>query len=108
MLASRSPRSASRLVEIALRSGTTSINLSSLGLKTVPAALQQLRPLRQLTLSRNSLTAFPEEILSLSNLEELYIDHNSITSFPENIALHLPRLRVLYAHSNQLSVLPAT
>ena len=84
----------------------TKLNLSALGLTTLPAEIGQLTALRELDLEANQLTRLPVEIGQLTALTTLKLFSNQLTSFPAEIG-PLVALRNLNLGGNQLTSLPA-
>lgn len=81
------------------------LDLSRLGLKTLPAQIGQLSDLTMLILSYNQITSLPSEICQLEKLEALILDGNQLTSLPPEIG-KLKSLIALYIDENQLTSLP--
>lgn len=94
------------LIEEALRSEATSLDLSSMGLTEVPGRLLELGSLRDLNLSRNKLTELPASIGRLSELRVLDLSHNQITATPWSL-VDLLQLEELHLTHNRLSRVPA-
>ena len=98
---------AQKRIQIALISGETTLNLSDLGLESVPASLGELINLTALDLSKNRLTEVPESIYKLSNLTGLSLSQNQLTDVPESLC-ELRNLTELYLSKNQLRSLPSS
>jgi internalin A len=94
-----------RRIQQATSSKARSIDLSNLGLTTVPEAVRQLDNLRTLDLSGNQITAIPEALRQLANLLELYLGNNQITAIPEAVG-HLANLQTLSLSGNQITAIP--
>lgn len=77
------------------------LNLSHLGLTSIPKEIGLLTHLKHLWLSNNKLTNLPEEICHLVNLEKLYLNNNQLTSLPENIT-NLKKLVILSLYTNPI------
>lgn len=92
-------------VEEALEYNAASLNLSGLGLRNLPAEIQQLHELRYLNLSDNRLKDFPTEIAQFSKLEILDLSHNRLESLPVTIK-NLANLESLRLNNNRLSLIP--
>jgi internalin A len=92
-------------IQDTLESGAVELDLSGLGLTTVPEAIASLTNLQWLSLSGNQLTSVPEAIASLTNLQSLYLFDNQLTSVPEAIA-SLTNLQLLNLSFNQLTSVP--
>ncbi len=83
----------------------TRLDLSGLGLTTLPPEIGQLTALTRLDLYNNHLSALPPEIGKLTALTQLNLERNRLTSLPPEIG-HLTALNKLDLGSNQLSALP--
>jgi len=106
----------------------TALDLSDLGLSTVPPEIGQLRALTKLWLRRNQLKALPTEIGELTALKEfsaaqnrlkdlpdifdafrdlrkLWLDRNQIEELPKSVG-QLGKLEELWLYRNELSKLP--
>lgn len=107
----------------------TELNLSELGLSTVPSEIFTLEGLHSLDLSSNQLTAllpefetlkdldnlnlrgnqfttFPPELFALKRMTTLRLDGNRLTDLPPEIAV-LTSLRVLTLRNNRITALPS-
>jgi len=80
------------------------LELSGLGLTTLPPEIGQLTALTRLDLNNNQLTSLPPEIGRLTALTELRLSRNQLTSLPEIV--RLTALMVLRLSGNQLTSLP--
>jgi internalin A len=98
-------QTALRRIEEARKSGVNALNLSDLGLTSVPDSLVQLAGLRLLSLSNNQLTALPDALAQLSNLQILSLANNQLTALPDALA-QLSNLQNLSLDNNQLTALP--
>lgn len=83
----------------------TNLNLSKLGLITLPPEIGKLSALTRLFLNNNRLSSLPPEIGQLSALTELYLSRNHLDSIPPEIGA-LTALTQLELCYNQLSSLP--
>jgi internalin A len=97
---------AQQRIQKALESNADTLNLSGLGLTSVPSELGQLANLSALYLSHNQLTSVPSELGQLANLSELYLSHNQLTSVPSELG-QLANLSRLYLFHNQLTSVPS-
>jgi hypothetical protein len=84
---------------------TDELDLSSLGLKTLPTALGELTNLRKLDISGNQFQELPMIVLSLHQLEELDAGNNRIEQLQSETE-QLTQLVVLDLSENRLSLLP--
>ncbi|MDD9873920.1 MAG: leucine-rich repeat domain-containing protein, partial [Gammaproteobacteria bacterium] len=89
-------------------SGLTSLNLSSLGLRSLPLVIfSDLSNLNRLLLGSNNLTSLPPGIFSdLPNLSSLSLSGNNLAPLPPDIFRGLSRLNFLHMHSLGLRSLP--
>jgi internalin A len=83
----------------------TSLNLSDLGLTSLPPEIGQLSALTELYLNINQLTSLPPEIGELTALTLLYLSDNQLASLPAEIG-QLKNLGQLYLHENPALDLP--
>jgi len=90
------------------------LNLSELGLTSLPSEIGNLINLTELNLSKNKLTSLPNEIGNLINLQKLYLSggivgwgryDNQLISLPPEIG-KLINLKVLDLRDNKLTSLP--
>lgn len=96
---------ANRLIDECRRSGDESLDLSSLGLWTLPQSIGQLKTLRTLQLQHNNLRALPSIIGQLVSLEYLDVSTNQLNLLPPEVG-QLTMLRILNLFNNQLRTLP--
>lgn len=89
----------------AAESGAESLDLSKLGLTSLPPEIGHLTSLTQLDLSDNQLTSLLPEIGLLTSLTQLNLFNNQLTSLPSEI-VQLTSLAILNLAINQLSSLP--
>ncbi len=89
----------------AAESKATELNLSGLGLSSLPPEIVRLTSLTKLYLSNNNLSSLPPEIARLTSLTELYLGNNNLSSLPPEIA-RLTLLTALDLSYNNLSSLP--
>ena len=99
-------REAALRIERACQNNLISLDLSSLELKTLPAAIGQLQHLYVLDLSSNQLTILPAEIGQLQHLYVLDLSLNQLTTLPAEIG-QLLQLQILDLQSNRLTTIPA-
>ena len=81
------------------------LDLSQLGLTTLPPEIGQLTALTRLDLRNNRLTTLPPEIGHLSALTRLSLFNNELTTLPPEIG-QLSALTELDLSSNRLTTLP--
>ena len=93
-------------IETARRTGTSSLNLTGIGLARLPGSLQSLTALARLDLGRNQLSALPEWLGSLTALTRLDLWGNQLTALPESLG-NLTALTRLSLSANRLIQLPA-
>jgi internalin A len=89
------------------REKAKSLDLSGIGLTTLPPEIGQLSALMTLYLANNKLTTLPPEISQLSALTELILYDNPLTTLPAEIG-QLRLLRRLDLARNRLRTLPET
>ena len=94
----------SRIATAKLNRATT-LDLSGLGLVTLPPGVGDLTTLKRIDLSDNQLTALPLEIGSLIALTEIDLNVNQLVTLPREIG-SLTALEILIVRDNQLSTLP--
>jgi Leucine-rich repeat (LRR) protein len=85
--------------------GNNHLNLSGLGLSTLPDVIGQLTYLKILNIENNELESLPPNIKNLGFLEVLDCGRNHLTSLPNEIK-DLSCLQTLYCNQNQLTSLP--
>jgi hypothetical protein len=85
--------------------GLRFLEISSCGLRALPAEIARLTRLESLKLGFNALEALPPEIGTLPNLETLIVYRNELRTVPAELAA-LPKLRMLYASNNRIDSLP--
>jgi Leucine-rich repeat (LRR) protein len=84
----------------------TRLDLSRMGLTSLPDCIGQLQQLEWLVLVSNQLTHLPEWVFKLRDLCGLYLSCNKIAEIPETL-INLSRLQSLRLDHNQLEKLPA-
>lgn len=82
-----------------------SLDLSGIGLTTLPLEIGQLSSLVELSLSDNKLSMLPPEIGRFNALRALYLHNNQLSTLPPEIG-QLRALTELHLDGNQLSTLP--
>jgi len=96
---------AKKRIEEAIKSASTTLDLSGLQLTSVPEEVWELTNLTILRLSENQLKSLPKEIERLTNLTTLYLYDNQLRSLPSEIG-KLTNLTTLNLFNNQLVHLP--
>lgn len=91
--------------EIGLLTFLISIDLSGNQLTSLPEEIAHLKLLKSLQLGDNDLTSLPKEIKKLESLTFLSLDNNQLTSLPREIG-QLKSLKSLILSNNQLTSLP--
>lgn len=94
-------------IEEARREGTPRVDLTSLGLTSVPATLGELAEVYGVFLDYNKLTSVPETLGRLARLGDLSLSYNKLTSVPDTIG-DLAQLGALDLSRNQLTSVPKT
>jgi len=94
-------------IQVCLQLGNegTYLDLSSIGLTSLPPEIGQLSALTMLDLSGNQFSALPPEIVQLTALTALFINNNQLSVLPSEIG-QLTALTTLYLDNNRLSALP--
>jgi internalin A len=95
-----------QMIKQAARDGVTRLDLSGVGLTSLPTVIGQLTNLTDLVLSNNQLTSLPTGIGQLNKLSQLDLSDNCLTSLPAEIG-QLANLNWLNLRSNSLTSLPA-
>ena len=88
-------------IEAARAGGHDTLDLSGLGLTSVPPEIGQLTELTELDLSGNQLTSLPSEIGQLAELTELNLYGNHLALLPPEI-WRLTKLEHLSLGGNEL------
>ncbi len=83
------------------------LDLSNLGLRSLPPSLEGLRHITGLSLQGNELFEFPKTLLHLNQLQALNLSDNPISSIPREIG-HFQQLRSLFLEETCLTWLPET
>ena len=98
-------REAKHRIAEAAREHATELDLTGMGLTSVPPEIGALTALKRLSLGNNQLTAMPPEIGSLTALTELHLYENPLTAMPPEIGA-LTVLTQLHLRDNELTALP--
>src|SRR5258708_5989017 len=78
-------RTARERIAEAAATGATRLDLSDLGLTSLPTEIGQLTALQQLHLGNNWLTTLPPEIGQLHALRKRYLVHNALSTLPPEL-----------------------
>jgi internalin A len=92
-------------IDNVLTTGNIELNLSSLGLTSLPPELNKLSHIQSLDLSYNHFAVFPIQIIKLTKLKILNLSVNNLTELPTEIG-NLSNLQILDLHGNALKKLP--
>ena len=98
-------KEALKRIRQAKRLGSKTLDLSGLGLKTLPSEIGAVADLNTLTLRDNHLTSLPPEIGKLAHLKHLTLEGNQLTSLPPEIG-GVADLHTLDLKDNHLTSLP--
>jgi hypothetical protein len=93
------------LIERALRSNSTELDLSAIGLDRLPESLSGLTGLAKLNLNTNQLAELPDWLARMSSLTWLDLGFNKLPVLPAWFG-QLSNLTSLYLDRNELSGLP--
>ncbi|MBM0740415.1 leucine-rich repeat domain-containing protein [Phormidium sp. CLA17] len=94
------------VIASAMLEGVTELNLSNLGLVTLPSEISQLLNLQSLNLDGNRIKHIPTAIAQLQDLTHLSLSRNQISEISAVIG-SLTHLTTLDLSSNQISEIPA-
>ena len=83
----------------------TELDLSELGLETLPPEIGRASSLQTLILYRNQLAALPDSLAQLSSLQSLVLHRNRLAKLPDSLG-QLSGLQTLTLYGNQLATLP--
>ena len=87
-------------------SGSRRLDLSNMGLSTMPKDVMLLTGLTVLSLARNTITSLPDDMmLTLTRLEMLDLESNKLEALPESIG-HAKGLTCVCALGNLISRIP--
>lgn len=102
-----SPRAheAAQLIKKTLQTGSLTLNLSQLELKSLPPEIGLLYNLTLLDLSQNQLKNLPGTLSQLQNLVCLNLSDNNLQNLPDTIG-ELENLAELYLSKNHLQAIP--
>ena len=92
---------AERRIRVALKEKSTTLDLSALGLESLPESLGHLIHLQELALINNKLTTLPEWLGLLTDLQVLFLISNQFTTLPEWLG-QLTGLQTLDLGNNRL------
>jgi internalin A len=94
-----------RRIEEVRRTNAAKLDLSGLGITSIPASVFDLPQLQNLDLSNNQITTVPASLWQLSHLQNLDLHDNQITTIPASL-WQLPHLQNLDLHDNQITTVP--
>ncbi|GIH04217.1 hypothetical protein Rhe02_22840 [Rhizocola hellebori] len=94
-------------IEKAQRTRATSLSLSGLELREIPAELAAVTTLTRLNLRNNRLSVLPDWLGNLTSLTTLELGGNQLTALPDWMG-NLTNLTTLELGSNQLTAVPET
>ncbi len=92
-------------IKAAKRTGADYLDLSNMGLTSLPPEVCGLTNLSRLDLDNNQLSVLPPEVCGLTNLTTLWLNNNQLSVLPPKVC-GLTNLTKLWLNNNQLSVLP--
>jgi GTPase SAR1 family protein len=98
---------AEKIIEDALKSGATELNLLRMELTELPESIGHLIELQWLGLGGNQLATLPESLGNLKALQTLYLIRNQLKHLPNSLSA-LTQLQTLDISNNQLTELPAS
>ncbi|MBI5295162.1 MAG: leucine-rich repeat domain-containing protein [Chloroflexi bacterium] len=98
-------RIAEKLIEEAIHSNATKLNLGKMDLSELPESIGALISLRSLNLRRNKLEVLPDSLVHLAYLESLDIADNELAFLPEWLD-NLAQLQSINASANKIASLP--
>lgn len=94
------------IIANAKRRKTADLDLSDLGLSSLPDEVGTLFHLQSLRLAGNHLKSLPP-LLGCKKLRAIHLDGNKLSEFPQDL-VQLPNLRTLVLAGNRLKSLPVT
>jgi hypothetical protein len=97
---------ACRRIETCARAQANSLDLSMLGLPSLPEALGSLNHIESLDVSYNALTRLPLQLDELDHLRELLVNGNLLSAIPEELRFR-HGLEFIDLSNNPLNDLPA-
>lgn len=92
-------------IDRAIQDGESTLDLSEMGIESLPLAICKLVTVRELDLSRNRLTKLPDGISNLASLQLLDLHKNQLKRLPESIG-SLSTLQSMLIYDNHLDCLP--
>ena len=92
-------------IELCKSSGIKTLDLSALGIKSIPPEIASLSKITTLDLSGNSLISLPDFIGNLSSLCRLDVSSNMLIDLPQAL-FRLKKLKSFSAQNNQLKSIP--
>ncbi|MFF7544256.1 COR domain-containing protein [Streptomyces canus] len=98
---------AERRIAECIRGGHRELDLSGLGIRTIPESLSSATNLRVVNLDHNEIQSIPNSFTRLTKLIHVELSRNHLTSLPESIG-NLTRLRILDLGRNKLTDIPSS
>lgn len=92
-------------IALAKSLGKKSVNISGLGLKTIPEELFEMLDLKELHLGGNQITDLPENVANFQKLTLLSIQRCQLSKIP-NCVLNLKSLQSLNLSRNKIEAIP--
>jgi hypothetical protein len=83
------------------------LDISCMGLKSIPSEIGLMTDMKRLCLHRNKLRSLPVELSQLTNLVRLDIDNNKLDSLPSDLSV-LTNLQILYIDPSQREIIPSS
>ncbi|KAB2642968.1 MAG: hypothetical protein DVB26_00905 [Verrucomicrobia bacterium] len=96
---------ATKRIAVCLRRRATVLDLSRLGLSSLPSNIGQFAKLTELNLAYNHLRSLPPQLCQLEGLSRLDLSNNDLGVLPPAIG-QLTSLTLLYLANNSLQALP--
>ncbi|MFG2119552.1 COR domain-containing protein [Streptomyces sp. NPDC048710] len=98
---------AERRIAACIRDDVSLLDLSRLGIRTIPESLTEAANLEAINLAGNKIHSIPDFFTQLTRLQGIDLSGNSLTSLPDSIS-NLNRLTTLELENNQLTDIPSS